>query len=215
MGTKMKSAAAVFLLAILMSYSSGVTNVGASLIVPGNNPQTDENVQFNEPGLIDNGPVVQGITNNTGLIVTFTGDGETLTTPAAGQARIQAADGSFDFLRVEIIGGIFKSLILNLDALANGNVEFTTDEVGSGPAVSPLFALSGSGNNYFTITSVVGLEYISLRTDVGVTSIGLDNISQFRIGGAAAVPEPGSLIMWSLITMSASAIAVKMGRKVS
>jgi hypothetical protein len=213
MGTKFESAAAVFSLAILLSFTGSVNNVGASIITPGNHPQVDENVLFNEPGLIGTGPVVQGITNNTDLVVTFTGDGEILTTPAAGQARIQAADGSFDFLRVEIIGGIFKSLILNLDALANGNVEFTTDEVGSGPVVSPLFSLSGSGNNFFTITSVVGLEYISLRTDVGVTSIGLEDISQFRIGGAAAVPEPGSLIMWSLITMSASAIAVKMGRK--
>ena len=211
MDTKVRSIIAVCSLTLLLSGASGINSAGAAVILPGNHPQTDENVLFNEAGLIGTGPTVQGITNNTNFIVTFTGDGETLTTPAGGQARIEALDHAFDFLRVEIVNGVFRSIILNLDALAKGSVAFTTDEVGSAPVVSSLFAL-GNGSNFFTLTSLVGFEKISLATDVGVTAIGLADAGQFRIGGVTATPEPASLVMWSLITLSATAFAVKVRR---
>ena len=74
----------------------------------GNIPQTDENVLFNESGLWDNQNTVQGITNQTDLIIDFMGL-ETMVTPSGGQARIEANDGDFSQLSIQMneTDGIF------------------------------------------------------------------------------------------------------------
>jgi len=92
-----------------------------AILTVGNNPQPDENVLLNT-GLTGN-PIF-GTTNQTGLAVRFTGN-ENLTAPANGQARIDAADGFFTSLIIDVPNGSFTSLIFNPDATINGTVDFT------------------------------------------------------------------------------------------
>jgi hypothetical protein len=83
-----------------------------AILTIGNTPQQgDENILLNTG---ETGNPIFGETNQTHLAVRFTGT-EDLTAPAQGQARIEAADGFFDFLKIDVPAGSFSSLILNLD----------------------------------------------------------------------------------------------------
>jgi len=156
---------------------------------PGNIPG-DENVLYNEDGLLDNGPVVQGITNQSDLIVNFFDAFEDLTTPSGGQARIEAVDGGFTDLSIALDGvpNTFTSLILNLNAIADGSVDFTVQQAVGDPFMGT-FDLDGEGENFFRIIASNGqlMTQVTLHTDVD-----LQDISQVRIGGA--VPEPGTFL---------------------
>ncbi len=167
---------------------------------PGNFPG-DENILFNEPGLVNQGNPVEGLTNNTGFIVAFLSD-ETLDTPAGGQARVAALDGSFDDLSIFLdnnpIAG-YTSLILNINALADGFVNFTVDQL-VGPDVNASFALTGGGQNFFRIQAING-QYI-LNTSF-TTTVGVEDVRQVRIGGSTTdfnpdgepVPEPATMLL--------------------
>ena len=163
------------------------------MIVSGNDPQTDENVLLRTDLT---GNTIFGITNQTGFSVRFTGQ-ETLIAPANGQARIEAAVGTFNNLTVDVPGATFLSLILNPDAVANGFVTFTVNQV-SGPSLVQTFALDRNGQNFFTITALNGQLITSVNFS---TTVGLADAAQFRIGGLqaitppAAVPEPATMLL--------------------
>src|SRR3954453_10869595 len=111
----------------------------------GNNPQPDEqNVLFN--GVSDiGGPAttVTGHLNQTSNSVTFTST-SFLTTPAIGQARIEACASAdptscntnqnpvtFTDLSVFLTdppGGVFTDFIFNLNAITDGNLTVTVTE---------------------------------------------------------------------------------------
>ena len=206
-----------FLLTLLFA---AATPGWAILIQAGNNPQIDENVLFNEPGLLDSGTLVQGITNNTGYSVDFTGT-ESLTTPSGGQARIEAEDGGYTSLEIALneAGATFTSLILNID-LANitgngdGTIEFTVEQLG-GPDLVQSFSAGESGQNFFTITAGIGesITRVSLLSTLQVRNIA--DISQIRIGGATSaenpiIPEPASM---SLLGLGLGSLAWIRGRR--
>ena len=169
------------------------------IISIGNVPQSgDENVLLNTGTL---GNPLFGLTNQTGLSVQFLSD-ETLVAPSNGQARIEALDGSLTSLEVSIPGGSFTSLILNLDASANGTVDFSARDTGGTLYPINNVAVGGRGSNFYTFTTD-GLPFaqVSLVTD---TPVVLTDAAQFRINGTdpannqevpAAVPEPVSLLM--------------------
>src|SRR5687768_10210729 len=105
------------LLVLMATVLMWASNAHATAILtPGNIPQPDENVLLNT-GLT--GTQIFGTTNQTGLAVRFTGN-ENITAPANGQARIDAADDLFTFLRIDVPNGTFSSLIFNPDATING-----------------------------------------------------------------------------------------------
>lgn len=172
-----------------------VLPASATIIVEvGNNPQVDENVQFNN-GEVDNAPLIQGSTNQSGFLVDFFGAGEDLTSRSRGQARVEAEDGStLDALTVALnaSGSSFTSLIYNLDAVKDGSVTFTVNQVVGDPFVDS-FDLDKNGQNFFTITAIDG----SRITSVGLAStVGLQDVAQVRIGRGGTVvvvPEPASL----------------------
>ena len=173
----------------------------SAILTVGNVPQAgDENVLLNT-GAIGN-PIL-GETNQTGLTVQF-GSNELLVAPSNGQARVEAQDGSLTDLDVSIPGSSFASLIFNLDAAANGTVDFSVLDTDGNLTLFSNNVLGKSGSNFFTFTTTNGtrIAKVSLVTD---TPVVLTDAEQFRIGGAwgstqesevpATVPEPVSLVL--------------------
>lgn len=166
---------------------------------PGNF-QGDENILFNESGLTGSGNPVQGVTNNSGFLVSFLSN-ELLNTPSGGQARVRAQDGAFDFMSISLdddpMAG-YTSLILNINAVANGTVNFTIEQL-VGPAFMASFNVVGGGQNFFRIFALNGQI---ITNSMFTTSVGVSDIRQVRIGGATtnfppteAVPEPATMVL--------------------
>ena len=185
------------LLLVAFAFMAEATARADIMIAVGNNPQDDENVLLNT-GMTGN-PIF-GTTNQTGFSVRFSSN-EDLTAPAMGQARIEAVDGALTQLTVDIPGATFTSLILNIDAAEDGMVFFTVVE-DNGDITTGQFALSGSGENFFTITAVAGqrISSVTFTTDVDMTITDVDDTSQIRIGGAEQaeqpIPEPMTMILF-------------------
>ena len=170
-----------------------------AILTPGNIPQPDENVLLNTG---DVGNPIFGTTNQTNSLVRFTGQ-ELLT--ANGQARIDAADDFFTHLMVDVPGGSFSSLILNLDAVINGTVDFTAT-TNTGIQVFNNIAVVGNGNNFFTFTTIDNQRYLSLalQADGGLT---FADAAQFRIGGAQVTTVPDAASTFSLLGFGLVGIA--------
>lgn len=184
------------------------------IFTPGNVPQIDEeNITFaSNPG---DGLTVFGETETSLLQVFFTGL-ETLTTPAAGQARIEAVDGSFTDLTFGVVDGYFHDFILNPDMAdsappVSGSIVVTVNLLGGGSEVYN-FAVDSNGQNFLTILATNGdlIESINIHSTVDLQFV---DLSQPRISGAfecpagstdprclqaAFVPEPGTLALIGL-----------------
>lgn len=176
---------------LLVATTAVVAN--ADIIItpgPGNFPG-DENVVFNETGLIASGPLVQGITNQSGFIVDFFDAGEDLITPPGGQARIESADGGLTDLSVQLnqSGATFGTLIWNLNSAADGNVTFTVQRTGGADHVES-FSLDQAGQNFFRFEAVGGdaMGMVHLSTDVDQ-----QDVRQVRLGSITPVPEPATV----------------------
>lgn len=172
-----------------------------AILAPGNNPQIDENVLLNT-GLT--GSVIFGTTNQTGLSVRFTGT-EPITAPANGQARIEAVDGAFTSLTIDVPGGTFGSLILNPDASVSGTADFTAITT-SGTTNFNNVALGGSGSNFFTFTTSTPAErFISVGV-VADSPLTFTDVAQIRLGGAqrnTTVPDGGATVAMLGMTLVA------------
>ncbi len=169
-----------------------------------------DNVIFNACGLGSaSGTTVQGCLNTShSTLVNFTSN-ETLNVGGGGQAVITAADGAFGQVQVRLADPSlgFSKLQFNLDAIADGSATFqavdqfgTTFNFGS-------FALSGSGQNFFTLGSLDGQVAVSfsLLSTVGIQDV--SDLEQVRLGatqnsgsgggggGTVDVPEPASMVL--------------------
>lgn len=162
-----------------------------------------DNVIFNACGLGGgSGSTVQGCLNTShSTLVNFTSN-ETLNIGGGGQAVITAADGDFGQVQIRLADPTlgFSKLQFNLDAIADGSATFqavdqfgTTFNFGS-------FALSGNGQNFFTLGSLDGQVATSFSL---VSTVGIQNITdleQVRLGSTTltpppSVPEPASMAL--------------------
>jgi len=175
-----------------------------AILTVGNVPQSDENVLLNTG---ETGNPIFGTTNQTGLDVRFTGQ-ERLAAPANGQARIDALDELFTYLLIDIPNGSFTSLILNPDATVNGTIDFTAI-TNTGVEVFNNVAVGGSGNNFFTFTTLHDQRFLSIALQAD-GALAFADVSQFRIGGAELTPVatvPDSASALSLMGLSLAGIA--------
>lgn len=168
-------------------------------IVEGGSLVTFENTQFNDPGLILTGPVVEGSSSLNGYIIEFFGAGENLQALAAGAARVTGADGAFTNLSVRLQDPLyaFINLQFNLIALGNGEVTITAHSNKGGTTVET-FDVSKSGSNVYSALSVMP-DHISL---IQLSStVQIQDIRQFRFNAAQIVPEPASLVALGVGTL--------------
>lgn len=145
--------------------------------------QPDENVLLNKD---TTGMTVFGDTNQSGLSVTFEGM-EDLTLPAAGQARIEAVDGGFQWLNFYLTDPLlaFGEVEFNIDASADGSGTITFfDQFGNDFAND--VTLSGSGQNFFAARGINGQLISRVLIETGVD---MDDVQQVRLGPISAIPE--------------------------
>lgn len=164
------------------------TTASALTVMTGNVNQIDSNLVRNPCGLATpaTGTTVQGCLNDDhSVIVDLTSD-ETISING-GQAFISAGDGAISTLTIEMAN--FSTLILNIDATADGFVTFT-----DGAGTSSAFALDVSGQNFFTLTGIVGdsVTFVTSLTDGGAETDIVDQVRQIRLGNGqvGAIPEP-------------------------
>lgn len=136
---------------------------------------------------------------------------------AGGQAKIGASGANlpgYDNLKIALLGYTFDKLILNIEAQSDGSVTFT-DKFSDTPVT---MALSGAGNNFFTITGA-DFQWIDLTTTDGTYGKKNDHFSDGNIvdvkqvrlfglcnsencGGAnnppPSVPEPATLSLFAV-----------------
>ena len=171
--------------ALLVSIASGAQ---ATIIFDPTPTGTGDNVVFNQQPAGQSGTTIFGNINDANdTLVRFTSS-QTLVTPAQGQARMESSpDNILNNLITTIPGFATSQAVFNLDATADGSATII-----AGDQFGNLFnfnlPLSGSGQNFFTLTGTAG-EFI---LGVGIfSSVGLGDVSQIRFGETAAVP-PGT-----------------------
>ena len=224
------AAPAALLIGLLMAGSAN-----AALIVNTGNDNTDTDNVINNSctGQIDGpGNTVRGCLNtDSNQGVTFTST-DTIRFAAGGQAAITGALNlatqppndtlPFGNLKVELDGETFIKLVLNIDAVSDGFVQFD-----DGTNTSAKFALSGNGNNFFTITGGP-FSFIHFVTfDTAISAIEFDEsdtVKQVRIGaspppcptcpdpGGDPIPEPGTLALMG-VGMAAVGLAMRRRRR--
>jgi hypothetical protein len=172
-----------FLLAVLIGHTAH-----ASIIIVTSPSGTGDNVQFNsQPKDQTGNPVFGNINNAASTLVLLTGK-ETLITPSGGQARVEALDGTLNFLDISLAaaGTGFESATFNLNAESGTGTATVTgfDQFGGSSFLT--FAL-GPGENFVTLTT----DELQFLTHVTIsTTLGLDDVRQIRLGDVAAVPGP-------------------------
>jgi hypothetical protein len=180
----------------------------------------DENVVFNEPGLIA-GPAltVTGATNNTGLIVEFTGT-ENLVTPSQGAARIEAQDPTgYTFLEIDLADNdlFFSEFEANVRIFSqtSGDADIEAcDQFGDCQTFN--LALD-EGENFFVL-SVMSQQLIDLIS-IDTSPLAIMDVRQVRVSVAECdatvceditIPEPTTFVLFGLALAGG---AVRMRRR--
>jgi hypothetical protein len=192
----------LILLVLIVALLVGV-NANATIIIydrlEGGSGDVD-NVLFNEPGLDNTGMTIQGILNQSDYIVDFTGN-EDLTTPAIGQARIEASDGSLNYLEIAMhdpnLG--FSKIQFNIDAAEDGQVILSfLDQLDN--LYTDTFDLDGAGENWFTAIAFDGQVIVRATINSQVDLASISDVAQIRIGATdqtetSPVAEPATMLL--------------------
>ena len=170
---------------ILLSFIA--TSADATIIFNAIPSGTGNNVQFNDQPPDQIGTTIFGNINDPNNTLVQFSSTQVLRTPAVGQARIESVpDGILDNLVTTIPGFFFDQAVFNLDAGGAGIANVSAFDQ-SGKKFDFSFLLSGSGQNFFTLTTSGG-ELIS--SVAFTTTVGLEDVSQIRFGNLTAVPGP-------------------------
>ena len=114
-----------------------------------------------------------------------------------GQAEISGGSGNAPFTQLSFFledGYLFSKAILNVEAIANGNINFSINYIDAvGTPFNQPFALSSSGNNFFGIQAGDGARISSVNFSTSDTQF--SRLKQVRLGGftpAQNVPDSGT-----------------------
>ena len=207
----------------------------AVIVTEGTDNTGTDNVIFNacDPGAVLTGTTVTGCLNSApGTFVNLTGL-EELTVTGGGQAKIEATDGSYNYLQIEMASASlgFTKVLFNIttDKLdATGDITISAILAGGGSFTSSLYSLA-NGENKFIVESTDGdiMKSVSFTSSTGVTVL-FEDTKQVRIGGVLdpsvcppgttgtppncvpdpnSVPEPGSLALVGLALAAAGGVA--------
>jgi hypothetical protein len=202
------SLAAALLLGVLSS------NVQAQITFHEHDPgalQPPENVLMDS----SSGFNVFGHTNGSNTGVIFTSD-ENINAPAQGQARVEADDGAYRTLCIELAPGFgFKSLEVDvqLAGRTDGNITFDVFGVGSsGLPMQFTSTVSANGSNWFSFETDPGVTMtkVCFTTDVDVA-----DSRQWLLGGVGPlenVPEGSSLALLGTGLLPIAGIVIKRRR---
>lgn len=189
------------------AYGNWAANLG------GNPP---ENLLFNDGGV--SGSSIQGLTNQTST--SFTVSAAEILDGSGGQATVTPADGLIDTLMIFPTSPltIFSDIEFNVGITGGSGTTgvFTLSIIDQDDATKTFFgtgadffagtgAVAGNGANRFRLTGTDGM-FIKKATLTVTSASGqiIDQITQIRLGGVAAIPEPSSfLFLGSLATLGA------------
>lgn len=160
----------------------------AAVTVSASASGTGNNVVFEscDSGTVGAGELLGCLNGEPDALIRFASTGDSLFSPSGGQARIEADDSAFDDLTIDFLddGRFFDTLVLNINALADGTVTFD----------GQTFDLSENGSNFFTLTFDTAVNLFSFTTSVDVIA----DVRQLRIReaegpGPDPVPEPAAI----------------------
>ena len=151
-----------------------------------------------------------------------------------GQATISAADGSFNYLSIQMATANlgFTKIVFNINTDqqdAVGDITITANLFAPGGSITSSAFTLGGGSNFFTVSSNGGdiIQSLSFASTAGATSVLFQDTRQVRIGVVDApacpagttgtppncvpdqnnVPEPGSLALVGLALAAAGGVA--------
>lgn len=159
--------------------------VGAVTIEPGTTGSfADDNVISAGCDGGANGPaltITGCLQSSHSTLIDFTST-EAIVFEAGGQAKIAAEEGDgFTDLTIDPQGAlVFQTLILNIIAVDDGFVEFDI-------LPGEQFALTGNGNNFFSISDG-NFSSVSLTT-----TIAMEDVRQIRLGISQGDDDPGEV----------------------
>ena len=152
--------------------------------------QPDENVLLRD----DNAAALTttGITNQTQTLVLFSQpvSPEEILSPSQGQARIDAVDGEFTSLRIQLENGlVFTELEANPHIISAG-LSYTISAFDLlGTLLGSATFTSAHGQNYFGVLATEGtlIGWVDLIAPTNA----IEDVRQVRIGGVQEAPEEG------------------------
>lgn len=179
------------------------------VLTAGNNPFAGEENITLSAGALD--ATVTGLTVTTNTGVVFTGNEDIVTTLSG----IAANDGSLTFLETMLadsslgFGGYILDLVV---PTGTGTAHFTVmDQLGDTFTFDPFL---GTGNNFFTFTTIGGelITDLSFSSDVALSGANSLRIGAFGVvgGDGSVVPEPAS---WSLMLLGLGGLGWALRRR--
>jgi hypothetical protein len=198
---------------------------GAAIVVcnGANCLNTDENVLLTAA---TNVAVANGVTNNSGVGVTFTSQEMLgINVDANGQASISAVDGRLGSLSFVLdAGATFARAIFNLSPVSGNQANEATSvtfsylnadgTLGSQTTGLTNLGISTNGNNFLGISGNAGERFTGISFTTNNSSVaGIDSFQQLRLGGVnSAIPEPTT---WAMMLIGFGAVGYSMRKRTS
>lgn len=182
------------LAAIALAFSASVCSAAPLIEAGPSEAGTLSNVLFADCAgapVVGADTVIGCLNDDESVLVRFESD-EAIFAAPRGAARIEAEDGAYSLLRIDLLepGQTFETLVLNINQVnqADGTVTFTTNP---GGLYAQTFDLV-NGQNFFRISGE-DFSYLWFSTTSDIVA----DVRQVRLGLSAAnqVPEPASLAL--------------------